>query len=151
MHADSPFRIDLSTVTNSPEPLRITADEAFFKAINDSEILGGKVEADIKVSGPRAGVYQVRYHIQGYAITPCDRCNEPIRLEIDCEDERFVTSYDSDTEPTDEAPLAERGNKYDLSHDIFETMALTRPLRFCHEDNNCNPDVTTYIGGMTEE
>lgn len=151
MLADNPFRIDLRTAANSQKPLRITADDAFFKAFNDSEILGGEAEADIKISGPRAGVYQVHYRIKGHAITPCDRCNGQTRLEIDCEDERFVTSYESDAEPTDETPLAERGDKYDLSHDVFETVALARPLGFGHEDGGCDLDVVIHIGGITEE
>ena len=151
MHADGSFRIDLRTAANSPERLRITADDAFFKSFKDPEIIGGKVEADIKISGPRACVYHLRYHIKGHVLTPCDRCNEPAMLEIDCEDERFVTSYDSNADPTDEAPLAERGDIYDFSHDVFETVALARPLGFGHKNNSCDPDITTHIDGIAEE
>lgn len=151
MHANDLFRIDLRTTANSPEQLRITADDAFFKTFNDPEILGGEAEVSINVSGPRAGVYRLHYHIEGQVLTPCDRCNEPVELAIDCEDERFVTGYDSDAEPTDEAPLAERNDKYDLSHDVFETVALARPLGYGHEEGLCNQDITTHISGITEE
>lgn len=150
MHADRSLRIDLRAVAAQSEPLQLKADEAFFKSQSDPEILDGEVEVAVGVSGPRAGVYRIAYHVMGIVNTPCDRCNEPVAFKVDADDERFVTSYDSDAEPTDEAPLAERGDKYDLGHDVFETVALVRPLGYSHEEGGCDPAAESFISGSAD-
>ncbi len=151
MHADRPFRIDLRAAAISPEPIQCSADGGFFESFNDSEILGGQVEVSIKVSGPRAGVYKIDYHVTGQVTTPCDRCNGEATMEVDAEDTKLVTSYDSDVEPSEDAPLAERGEFYDLGHEVFETVALARPLGFTHNEGECDQEVTGFISGISED
>lgn len=150
MHASNPLRIDLRQAAAAHEPLQIACDKAYFEQLGDAEIVSASVTVELSVSGPRAGVYRLAYHILGTASTPCDRCGELVELPLDIEDERTVTSYDSDAEPTDEAPLAERGDAYHIGHDLFELIALARPLSFSHKEGQCDPTTEAYIAGQTE-
>lgn len=150
MHADSPFTIDLRHTAGTEELLCLEASDAYFKSLGDPEILNAEVRVTIRVSGPRAGVYRIAYHVSGTAETPCDRCSATMTMAVDTDDERYVTSYDSDAEPTDEAPLAQRGDRYDLGHDVFETIALARPLGCSHPQGGCEQSAEDYISGSAD-
>lgn len=150
MHAEGSLRIDLRQASRTDEPIQTVITEAYFEQLADPEIISANVTAKVSVSGPQAGVYRLHYLVSGTALTPCDRCGEMVSLEIDAHDERFVTSYDSDAEPTDEAPLAQRGEVYDIGHDVFEIIALSRPLGYSHEEGLCSDEAQAFIAGVTD-
>ncbi len=150
MHEESPFLINLSALANDKEPLTIDCGDDFFQSLADDEITAGTIRVTIRVAPPRGGVYTVSYHITGQVFTPCDRCNEPALLTLDTEDLRQVAAYAIHDGVDTELPVAGRGDVYDLGHDIFETIALARPLGYHHAPGQCNPATLSHISGTAE-
>ncbi|MBP3228164.1 MAG: DUF177 domain-containing protein [Bacteroidaceae bacterium] len=150
MRKDSPFLIDLHAAAENGQALTAEADDGFFQAEEGTGILGGHVVASISASGPRAGVYRVDYTIEGDVRVPCDRCLDELSIHVSRTDSLNVAAWDSDVEGDEETPVAQRGDRYDLGWNVYESVLLARPTVCTHPDGQCDPAVTERLAGQTD-
>lgn len=113
-------------------------DDAFFHAIDKSEILGGEVSvtADLAL---RESDYSLRIHAQGAVQLTCDRCLAPMNYAVDVEDdilpeEGDVTEQSSDT--------------LDLGWLAYEMITINLPLVHSHPDGECTPEMQQLLQAL---
>lgn len=101
----------------------------FFQTIEKTELLGGKVNAKA-VLNLREDDYDLTISEKGVVQVTCDRCLEPMDLDVD---------YEDDMEPEDGAKVL------DLRWLAYEIIIVNLPLVHSHAKGECNPEMQQLL------
>ncbi|MBR1652382.1 MAG: DUF177 domain-containing protein [Alloprevotella sp.] len=144
-------KVDLRRISESREVLVFRLDDAFFQALDQSEILGGDVEATVSARQTAGGIYQLRLSARGQVSTQCDRCLDPVSLPVETEDTLRAVHDDEDFASEAELLLTDRlSDDADLRWTLYELIVTALPLERCHAEGDCNPDMVARISGVVD-
>lgn len=132
------FVVSLPALGEGRHELELKADSSLFAGRGSVEVTDAdlSVYVDIEV---RHGAYSVGMTCTGWIEIPCDRCLEPMRIEVD-EDYDVVVKYGDDYDESDESiTLPYDQTTLDLAPMVADTVLLAIPLRHVHPDGECNP------------
>lgn len=81
------------------------------------------------------------FSIQGKVNVDCDRCLEPVDVEVVCEEQLIVKFGDEVYKGIDEIViLPENEYQIDVSPFIYEFIQINIPQRRKHKKSMCNPE-----------
>ena len=126
------YIIDLKRLPVGRHEFDITLDDAFFKSLEKTEILGGQVEGKATLN-LREEDYQLNIAVHGTVFVVCDRCLDPMDIEINANDEMM------NDEP--EAP----NDELDLSWLAYEIVSINIPIVHCHQAGECNKQMELLL------
>jgi uncharacterized metal-binding protein YceD (DUF177 family) len=90
----------------------------------------------------------LQFSFKGNITTICDRCLEPIDVEIKG-NPKLIIKFGETEEETDEIIVLPLGEKeLDISNFLFETVYLLIPPRNVHKENECNPEVISKLNSL---
>ena len=124
------YMIDLSRLPIGTHVFEIQLDSDFFASLEKSEILSGDVAAKV-VLNLREESYQLNIAVQGTVFVVCDRCLDPMPLDINDEQEIW-----SEEEENDLSPMIT--HQLDLSWLAYEIVSINIPLVHSHQAGECN-------------
>jgi len=135
MSEKNQYIIDLKRLPIGTHSFDITLDDAFFKDLEKTEILSGKVECKATLN-LREEDYQLNIAVRGTVFVVCDRCLDPMPLEIDVNDEMIDSLNDAAELPNDEL---------DLSWLAYEIVSINIPLVHSHQAGECNTQMELLL------
>lgn len=144
------YIVSLPALGEGRHELEMKADKAFFASRGDTEVTDADVDVyvDIEV---RHGVYKIGITCQGWIEIPCDRCLDPMRLDVD-EDYDVIVRYGEDYDETDDTIIIpETEVKFDLAPLVADTILLSIPLRHIHPEGECNAEMRDYMNRHSAE
>jgi uncharacterized metal-binding protein YceD (DUF177 family) len=105
-------------------------DNAYFRGIENSELLGGEVnvEATLKL---REYDFDLEMAVNGQVQVTCDRCLDEMNVEVDAEESEW--EWD------------ETLKQIDLSWLAYELIIVNLPLVHSHQDGGCNPEMDALL------
>ena len=133
MSEQNDYIIDLSRLPIGTHMFDIQLNDEFFKSLEKSEILGGDVSAKVTLN-LREEDYSLNIAVQGTVFVVCDRCLDPMPLEID--DEQEIFSEDED--------LA-NGQIVNLQWLAYEITSVNIPIVHSHQPGECNPQMELLL------
>ena len=146
MQSENPLHINLARLGNQPYRFEIELTDRFFADLEQEEISGGDVHAQILVKAMTDCIYQIQAQMQGLVVTLCDRCLEPLTLTVQAETELKVKDAPPHESDDPEMQYLEADNPcYDLSWDLYEAIETAMPIQRVHPEDECNPEMTRYI------
>lgn len=146
MQSENPLHINLARLGNLPYRFEIELTDRFFADLEQEEISGGDVHAQILVKAMTDCIYQIQAQMQGRVVTLCDRCLEPLTLTVQAETELKVKDAPPHESDDPEMQYLEADNPcYDLSWDLYEAIETAMPIQRVHPEDECNPEMTRYI------
>ncbi len=122
--------IELNALEIGHYDYRFELDNTYFSTIEKTELLGGKVEVNAQLD-LRADDYDLSLTIYGKVQVTCDRCLDPVDIEVD------------NTE--DMAPLLGEVEAIDLDWLAYEQIIVNLPLVHCHPEGGCNPEMAALL------
>ena len=132
--------IDLSRLPIGTHSFDIQLNDDFFASLEKSEILRGEVVGKVTLN-LREEDYQLNIAVHGTVFVVCDRCLDPMPLEIDDEQEIF-----SEDEEDEEIVHRKSSNRtLDLSWLTYEIVSVNIPLVHCHPEGGCNPQMDLLL------
>ena len=137
MSEQSHYIIDLKRLPVGTHQFDIQLDDEFFKALEKSEILSGNVACKATLN-LREEDYQLNIAVHGTVFVVCDRCLDPMPLEIEDEQEIFS----EDEEANGQQPIA---NSLDLSWLAYEIVSINIPIVHCHQEGECNKQMELLL------
>ena len=137
MSEQNHYIIDLKRLPTGAHQFDILLDDEFFKSLEKSEILSGKVDCKAALN-LREEDYQLKIAVQGPVFVVCDRCLDPMPLEI--EDEQEIWSVD---EENDQSPIT--NHQLDLSWLAYEIVSINIPIVHCHQAGECNAQMELLL------
>jgi len=123
--------IDLKRLPIGVHQFDVELDDDFFAAQEKSEILSGKVVGQATLN-LREEDYLLNIAVRGTVFVVCDRCLDPMPVDIDADDE-IVES----TESGDEC--------LDLSWLAYEIASINIPIVHCHQAGECNQQMELLL------
>jgi len=113
------------------------------------EILDADVAVEAVLVKSRTSV-KVDCTLKGHVTVPCDRCLEPLTIDVDSDAALDVRQG----EEPDDVPEDENGREVlftdgelDMAVVIYDYTCLAVPLQHTHREGECNPDATKYLSG----
>ena len=149
MSKESHYTIDLRRLKTGRHEFELTLDDDFFKELEKTEVLGGKVEAKVALN-LREEAYWLTVAVRGTVFVTCDRCLDPMALEIDASDEfdSGEASLNGDVSLDGEASLnggASLNDEIDLSWLAYEIVSINIPIVHCHQAGECNKQMELLL------
>ena len=131
--------IDLKRLPIGCHSFDITLDDAFFRSLEKSEVLGGNVVGKATLN-LREEDYQLSIAVHGTVFVVCDRCLDP--MPIDIEDEQEIFSEDEDEEGQGQR---QSQRQLDLSWLAYEIVSINIPLVHSHQPGECNQQMELLL------
>jgi uncharacterized metal-binding protein YceD (DUF177 family) len=129
-------------------------DGLFFESFESSEIESGDVDIHVTLN-KKSTVLEFLFEFKGEVTVPCDRCLDPISLEIEYEAPLYIKYGEDSHEETDELyVISEQQAEIDLSQFIFEFIHLSLPYRRVHPDDTngnstCNKEMLKRLDELS--
>ncbi|MCK9203534.1 MAG: DUF177 domain-containing protein [Bacteroidales bacterium] len=127
----------------------------FFENSESDGIKDGEVRVRVRMDREER-MMDLHFHIEGKVNVPCDRCNEPMDIEIAGEERLIIKLGDRYFEESEDVQIIpETDNKIDLGPFIYEYIYLLLPARRVHPDDEsgnstCNPEVLRRLKELSE-
>ena len=137
MSEQSHYIIDLKRLPVGAHQFDIQLDDEFFKALEKSEILSGNVACKATLN-LREEDYQLNIAVHGTVFVVCDRCLDPMPLEVEDEQEIW-----SDDEENDQSPMT--NYQLDLSWLAYEIVSINIPIVHSHQAGECNKQMELLL------
>lgn len=114
---------------------------AFFEVYPVRDVEGGQCEIHLELEKMNT-MLVLNFSLQGKIQSSCYRCNDPIEVDVEGSLRTIVKFGEESFNETEEIMiLAPHEHEIDVSHSIYEMLALSMPTRIVHDEENCNPDV----------
>ena len=136
MSEQNHYIIDLKRMPIGTHHFDFQLDDAFFESIEKSEILRGQVDCKATLN-LREEDYQLNIAVHGTVFVVCDRCLDPMDLEI--EDEQVIESLDE----MDNGQLTM--DNLDLTWLAYEIVSINIPIVHSHQPGECNKQMELLL------
>lgn len=109
-------------------------DGAFFKEFENTELEEGKLQIDLTLT-KRSNLMELTFKVKGIVEGLCDRCGGDLNLPLEHQEMRIIKFSQEDFDNTDDVViLGKDDHEIDVSHMVYETIALGLPSRRFHDD-----------------
>ena len=136
MSEQNHYTIDLKRLPLGTHSFDIQLNNDFFASLEKTEILSGTVDCKATLN-LREEDYQLNIAVHGTVFVVCDRCLDPMPLDINDEQEIF-------SEDEDDNQKSQMSN-LDLSWLAYEIVSINIPLVHCHQTGECNKQMELLL------
>ncbi len=130
MEAKTGHIIELSALEIGHYDYQFELNDAYFATIEKTELLGGNVKVNAQLD-LRADDYDLTLTVYGTVQVTCDRCLDPVDMEVDNTEEM--------------APLLEDVQTIDLDWLAYEQIIVNLPMVHRHPEGGCNPQMAALL------
>ena len=110
----------------------------FFENMENFDIMHSDVKVHLDME-KRNDAYSCKFHCKGVVQVPCDRCLDPIDIEVDTDYNVVVKYGDNYDDGADNLLVIPYSNTYlNVAYMLYDTVLLTIPLRHVHPLGKCN-------------
>ena len=135
------LRIDLMQVNGAPEERKMHLTDDFFEAVGATEVSRGDVDVTPKVSAVGSS-FRVDYSFCGTLVLPCDICLDDMAQPVEGSGSLVVRLGKEPSEDGDTIVIDENEGMLDMAWYVYESIALSIPIRHVHETGKCNVAMT---------
>ena len=139
MSEQNHYIIDLKRMPIGTHQFDIQLDDEFFAGLDKSEILSGSVAAKVTLN-LREEDYQLNIAVHGTVFVVCDRCLDPMPLEINDEQEIF-----SEDEGLQVTGYGLQESDLDLTWLAYEIVSINIPIVHSHQAGECNKQMELLL------
>lgn len=143
MSEQNHYIIDLKRLSIGTHEFDIQLNNDFFSGLEKTEILSGQVAAKA-VLNLREDDYTLSIAVHGTVYVTCDRCLDPMPLDIN--DEQEIFSEDEEEQIINHKSEISNTNRIvDLSWLAYEIVSINIPLVHSHQPGACNPQMDLLL------
>ena len=107
------------------------------------------IDADVAVHldiTARRGMYLLQFDFVGRLDVPCDRCLQPVAVDVDTEYDLTVRHGEELDDSSDEVlVIPESWSRLDVAPMIYDTLLLSIPLRCVHAEGGCDSEMAAAL------
>lgn len=143
------FKINLKAMKTDEMRREYTLDDAFFKALNASEVKGGALHASVSIR-KASGFFELHFHAEGTVTVPCDLCLEDMSQPV-VADHTLTARLGAETNTDDDDTIMvdENEGMLDTAWLIYEFVALAIPIKHVHAPGKCNSAMTQKLAELS--
>jgi uncharacterized metal-binding protein YceD (DUF177 family) len=120
-------------------------DGALFEEYGVDAFSNVALQCDLELE-KKERLMQLDFFIKGSLTAPCDRCGEPVAMDVELEND-IVVRFAEETDLTDDhiVFLSEAEHIFNISQFIYEFVMTGLPARFVHDEGACDPYVESFL------
>ncbi len=143
------FKINLKAMETDGMRREYTLDDAFFKALDASEVKGGALHVSVSIR-KASGFFELHFHAEGTVTVPCDLCLEDMSQPI-VADHTLMAKLGAETNTDDDDTITvdEDEGILDIAWLIYEFVALAIPIKHVHAPGKCNSAMTQKLAELS--
>ncbi len=143
------FKINLKAMETDGMRREYTLDDAFFKALDASEVKGGALHVSVSIR-KASGFFELHFHAEGTVTVPCDLCLEDMSQPI-VADHTLMAKLGAETNTDDDDTITvdEDEGILDTAWLIYEFVALAIPIKHVHAPGKCNSAMTQKLAELS--
>lgn len=148
------YKIPFKGLKDGIHEFEFTIDPKFFECFQIEDPY--QAEASVKVTlNKKTLVMTLKFELNGIMNVACDRCLDPLELEIEGENSLYVKFGDEHEELAEDViVVSESENEIEIAQYIYELFSLSLPLSFIHpedEDGNslCNENMIQKLNDLS--
>ncbi len=140
------YSIPISGLSNGMHTYNYLIDENFFDCFEASIIKSGMLKVRLDLD-KRPGIYELDFEIEGVVKTECDRCLEPMHLEIKSAERVLVKVGTGVSDEIAVMYISPEAEKLDVAPLIYQFIHLALPMTVTHDDiyQDCPVDIEVYL------
>ena len=138
MESSTTCQIDLKALEQGRSIFEFDLDDAFFRSLETAEVQHGQLKTTVTVN--RTGdCFNIDFHTVGSVAVPCDLCLDDMEQPVTADGRLAARFGDSYAEEDDLVTVAEDEGILDVAWFVYESIALSIPIRHVHAPGKCNP------------
>lgn len=115
-------------------------DKSFFEGVENTLIDDANVHVELALS-KKETMMIAEFSLSGTVTTPCDRCNDPMEVQIQG-DYRIIYKFGTEvSEDENLIILHPEAFELNVSAPIYELLVISLPARSIHPEGECNEEV----------
>lgn len=131
------LRLDLKALKDDSFENNWVLGDDYFEALEDADIQSGNVRVGVSLHKAE-NYFDMEINVEGFVIVTCDRCLDDMEQSIKS-DNRFIVKLGiENSEDDDTITVEENEGILDLSWIIYESIALSVPIKHVHAPGKCN-------------
>ncbi len=139
------YKVQLAQLKDGHHEQDFVVDTEFFKNMERTDIHKADVKVHLDLE-KKHDVYDCTFHCQGYVEVACDRCLDPLEIEIATDYHIIVKYGDSYNDESDDILVIPESNPYlNVAYMLYDTIVLCIPLRHVHPIGKCNRAMLTAL------
>ena len=132
------LKIDLAGLAEGATAFSFDLGDDYFEAVGGGEVKGGAVRLELTASRSGAMV-RLGFHTEGTVVVPCDICLDDMEQAV-CADNTLTARIGEEYSEDDDLITVGKGDPLlDVSWFVYESIALSLPVRHVHAPGKCNP------------
>lgn len=131
MKKNKKYSLPIAGLKPGLHQFQIEVADPFFSEQGSEDIVSGKVQADITLD-KHTSMLVLDIHLSGVVTIPCDRCGDDFELPVDATQKLVVRIGGDEISDDDIITIGLHENEIDLSHQLYEYIALSVPLGRVH-------------------
>ncbi|MDE7461680.1 MAG: DUF177 domain-containing protein [Muribaculaceae bacterium] len=134
----SAFKVQLAHLPDGHYEQDFICDTEFFKNMEHPGIISADVKVHLDLE-KKHDAYDCTFHCKGSVEVPCDRCLDPLPIEIDADYHIIVKYGEEYNDESDDVLIIPESNPYlNVAYMLYDTIVLCIPLRHVHPLGKCN-------------
>ncbi len=132
------YKVQLASLPDGKHEQDFEIGTEFFKNMENSDIVNSDVKVHLDLV-KRHDTYDCTFHCKGVVQVPCDRCLDPIDIEVDTDYHVVVKYGENYDDGADNLLVIPFSNTFlNVAYILYDTILLTIPLRHVHPLGKCN-------------
>lgn len=137
--------INLDELTLGQHQFDYQLDNAFFEGLEQDEVIGGNCHAQVSIVAREAS-FSLGLHIEGQVAVTCDRCLDPMQIELDEIEDNFLVKLAREDGEDDEAIYVNQEQPMlNIGWLLYEEIAVSLPVVHSHQPGECNPEMESLL------
>lgn len=125
-------------------------DNTLFEEYENEDILSADVSINVLLKKEER-MMSFDFSFEGVLNVLCDRCLDPLDIDVRGVNTLFVKFGDENKEEDDDViVISNKENKIDLSQYIYEYILMQKPMQCVHKEGECNKDMLERINKIDE-
>lgn len=142
------LRLDLKALKEDSFENNWVLGDDYFEALEDADIQSGNVRVSVSLQKAE-NYFDMEINVEGFVIVTCDRCLDDMEQSIKS-DNRFIVKLGiENSEDDDTITVEENEGILDLSWIIYESIALSVPIKHVHAPGKCNTAMTEKLDELS--
>lgn len=142
------LRLDLKALKDDSFENSWALGDDYFEALEDADIQSGNVSVVVSLHKAE-NCFDMEIKVEGFVVVTCDRCLDDMEQSIKS-DNRFIVKLGiENSEDDDTITVEENEGILDLSWVIYESIALSVPIKHVHAPGKCNTAMTEKLDELS--
>lgn len=132
------YKVQLAGLADGHYEQDFEIDTTFFKNMENPDILSADIHVHMDME-KKHDAYDCTFHCRGVLQVPCDRCLDPLDIDVDTTYHIVIKYGEAYDDASDDVLVIPYSDAYlNVAYLLSDTILLTIPLRHVHPMGKCN-------------